>query len=593
MSRSGGSVQSPTKGLMSPVPPSASMSPDTVMDRANSEFPCCNDFPVEFQAELEAYSVFKTAEAEKVKQHVELLTNAMTSLLDRIETQHSKFRRKLEAQQRALDEGATHRKAADDVLENRFNREEDAKQATIMARELGKELRSRMDQAEREMRETIQTVLKESAIVSHEAMAYRDYSALEDKKADSENFMMNRMTRSMLDQAEIMRDLQYSIMQMWNKSHPKGREEKNTLVHRTLPNEYNKILRQCGRDTLLRLVYHLSSQSDESMRQLMGALDEHEHFLESHTQEGDAVKEDEATLAAVSKLMEKIYTEGRIHSNPNKMSNSLADTILFMVEQYNAFMSFSESYARALVRRDDRHKAKTAVPFFSDDAPLPAVLKVINEVHHGASSSQNSVSCPYSPSLYPKPEHKPIVPYTTPPSAAKTADQQPVPPTPPDEEKRWPGRPLPKLRPSAAEVASALHRANPSVSDPLMTNVSVVGNGRWDGKVPLQATDPKCGATPSFITKPRVPYKRTREPSAITKAMEAEAASKRVVVPGPPTRTGLNEYILDTYSNQLDDLLSGNAEIANPAKTMKKYVNPDVHFLERRMEIHKEFDSPS
>lgn len=591
MSRSGGSMQqSPIKRVPSPTSSSARISPDAAVDRAVSEFPSCNDFAAEFNAELEAYSVFKTAEAEKVKQHVELLTNAMTSLLDRIETQHGKFRKKLEAQQRALDEGATHRKAADDVLENRSNREEDAKQATIMARELGKELRTRMDEAEREMRETIQTVLKESAIVSHEAMAYRDYSALEDKKAETENFMLNRMTRSMLDQAEIMRDLQYSIMQMWNKSHPQGREEKNTLVHRTLPDEYNKILRQCGRDTLLRLVYHLSSQSDESMRQLMGALDEHEHFLDSHTQEGDAVKEDEATLAAVTKLMEKIYTEGRIHCNPNKMSNSLADTILFMVEQYNAFMSFSESYARALVRRDDRHKSKTAVPFFSDDAPLPAVLKAINEVHH---SPPNAVPCPYSPSLYPKPAHKPIAPCTTtPPSAAaKTVDQQPTVPTPPEEEKRWPGRSLPRLRPSAAEVASALYRANPSVSDPLLTGVSVVGNGRWDGKVPLQSTDPKCGSNPSFITKPRVPYKRTRESSAITKAMEKEAADKRVVVPGPPMRTGLNEYILDTYSNQLDDLLNGNASLANPAKTMKKYVNPDVHFLERRMEIHKEFET--
>eukprot|EP00796_Vickermania_ingenoplastis_P007230 gene7230-5081_t len=525
--------------------------------------------------ELAAYSAYKREETEKVRQRVRALTDAMAHLLDRIERQHEKFRSKISAQQRALDEGSTHRKAADDIMENQKHREDDAKQATAMARELGMELRTRMDKAEADMRETIQKVLDDSALVSHENMAYRDYSALEDKKADCESYVMSRMVRSMLDQAEIMRDLQFGIMNMWNKSHPSGREEKNTAIHRTLPDAYNTVLKRCGRETLLRLVYHLSKQNDESLRTLMGALDEHEHFLNSHTQEADAVKQEEAMLAAVTTLMKTMYTEGRIHSNPNKMSSSLPETISFMVEQYNAFMGFTEGYARALIRREDRHRSKTTVPYFSEEAQLPAVLKAIRE------TTKNP--CPFSPSLYPKPEAKrlagagpkshPAEAHTEPAAAPDT--RQPGTP--------WPGAQLPRLKPTPAEVVTALHRANPSEADPRKTNISVVGNGRWDGQEAIQSTVPATGPVPSFVTRPRVPYRRVREPTVLTKAMEMEAANKKVLAPGPPARTGLNEYVMENYSHKLDELMRGDTALPDPAKTMKKYNNPDAQFLERQL----------
>lgn len=642
-----------------------------------------SDTASKYANELRAYSVFTNEQTENIEKEMTLLTEAMEHLMSHVASRHDLYRRKILAQQRLLDETASHRKMATDVLQSQKDSEALGIELITEARTLGEELRGRMDQAEKEMRETIQKALDDSAVVSMEQLAYRDPNDVEKKRSQVMRHVVCRMERSMLDQAEIMRDVQYVITEMWSKSHPKGREEHNTFLHRSLPTPYENMLQRCGRDTLIRLLHHLSLKNDDALRLLIGALDEREHFLLTNTAEAQAEREDEATLTAVKALLSKMYTEGRIHSNPNKTGSTLTETVQCMVEQFNAFMSFTENYARALLRRDRKRLGKyTSVPLFHPESALPEVLHAIQEQHAkmvaDGSMDQEGKGCdiesgssvvpalrnPY-PSLITSHfvgwNHKkgsPVVGSTIAPSISSTASPSDVPPLPPPVRtggippssstsapttregnpssspcsssplppssaihaaahcfsappiKRevhvahpvqkteaaaassmgkyaWkPMTALPSLPLTAAAVATEMEKANPSIADSLLTGVSVVGHGRWDGKIPVRGpgrshhvtsdsvSGTKCSASRALESNAvRVPCPPPREYSAITRALEAETASKKVVVPGPPVRKELHDHFLEKHNhstNELDTLMN---EVLDPSKTKNVCLN--------------------
>lgn len=513
--------------------------------------------------------------AGNIRDSIGVLEKAMVSLIDRINSRHGKFVRKIEALQRVLDEGATHRKAAENLLKSQQMQREEAVHASEVARTLDKELRCRMDKVEADMRETMQNALRDSAIVSHEAYAYRDYSTLMEKKLLIKDHVYDRVSRGMLDQAEILRDLQLGIQTMWTKSHPSGREEKNTQVHRILPSAYQAILEQCTRDTLLRIVNHLTVNSEESSRILMGVLDEHQKFLDSHTAEAHAAKTEEATLNAAASLLERLYEEGRIHCNPNHLPKTLPELLTMIVEKYDALMSFTEDYVKALIRRDEHHRSVEGMPFFNEEAPLPDVLRAIQ-------AEATKVKCPFSRMLYPKPKPMKLqAPSGPSPKVGAAGETAPVSDM----------RSLPQLRTTAAAAARALTKAHPSAADLTQTEVSIVGNGRWTGNAAVKGD--KKGVTPAsslFHSTPQAHPKIPHAPSAITRSMEAEAASKRVVPPGPPSRKALHEYLSSSYNHSPKELEDPTVPIPNPAKAMRKYNNPDTYFLERQKEIHNELE---
>lgn len=639
--------------------------------------------------EVKAYSAFTNERTDTIQNQMALLTSALEQLMTHVARRHDLYRKKILSQQRLLDETATHRKLAADVLQNQKESETLSMETIDMARSLGSELRDRMDKVEREMRETVQKALQDSAIVSHEQLAYRDYSTLAEKKAQVKEHVICRMERSMLDQAEIMRDLQYLILDMWTKSHPKGREEHNTLVHRSIPTPYEKILQRCGKDTLLRVIHHLTLNNDEALRLLIGALDEHEHFLSTNTAEAQAAREDEATQTAVRALLFKMHTEGRIHCNPCKTSNSLTESIQSMVEQYNAFTAFTENYARALLRRERKRQTKTvSTPFFHHDAVLPAVLQAIQEQHlklTAASGDQKetqagaeekvvpgfvkrspffsghshktvshshpnalstspalttAVGAPSPPSFRPSSctsvigtsHNHPSLPVKTPAftsslppvhstsfsSSTALAHSFPGRSTKEIEENRTNGEDLVERNPSRgknhlpvaplhpAAVKTALEKAHPSISDPLVAGISVVGYGRWDGRAPAQRAASGGDALSSSsqpnsmkhtlwsfrkgAVQPLVPSPPPRQYSAITRALEAEAASKELLVPGAPARKMLQEYILETHNHSSDELGQLMAALPSSDKTMKKYNNPDIPFLEKRNQLFRELE---
>lgn len=625
---------------------------------------------------LRAYSVFTNEHAGSIETQMTLLTEAMEHFMSHLASRHDLYRRKILAQQRLLDETTTQRKVAADVLQSQKDSEALGVELIAMARHLGEELRGRMDTCEKEMRETIQNALDDSAVVSMEQLAYRDANDKERKKSQVMRHVVCRMERSMLDQAEIMREVQYVIVEMWSKCHPKGREEHNTFLHRSLPTPYENILQRCGRDTLIRLLHHLSLQNDDALRLLIGALDEREHFLSSNTAEAQAEREEEATLAAVKALLSKMYTEGRIHSNPNKTGSTVTETVQYMVEQYNAFMSFTENYARALLRRDRKRLGKYAsLPLFHPDSALPEVLRTIQEEHakmvasggidnegnvcdreagntvvpalrnpypslitshfvgwshKKASSSVGAVIAPSisspasSPDSLRPPKQTGSVPSSSshPPTIARdgnalpsSCSSSPLPPTVSiqaadhcfsahsvkretnaehSERKttaveplmamhtRKPATALPSLPRTAAAVATEMEKANPSISDPLLTGVSVVGHGRWDGRLPVRGTgrshhvpsDGVSGTTRSASwglenNAVRVPCPPPREYSAISRALNAEAASKKVIVPGPPLRKDLHDHILEKHNHSINELNTLMNEVLDPAKTDK------------------------
>lgn len=615
--------------------------------------------------EIKAYSAFTRERTEAIQKEMGLLTNALVQLMCHVAKRHDLYRKKIISQQRLLDETSTHRKFAADVMESQKESQALRMDTIARVRSLGKELHERMDKVEKEMRETIQNALVDTAVVSHELLAYRDYSALAEKKEHVKKHVICRVERSMLDQAEIMRDLQYEILAMWNKAHPIGREERNTLLHRSLPTPYEKILQQCGKDTLIRLLNHLTLNNNEALRLLIAALDEHEHFLSTHSAEAQAAREDEATQTAVRALLAKLYAEGRIHCNPNKTSNSLTECIQSMIEQYNAFMGFTESYARALIRRDHKRQAKSfSTPFFHPNSTLPAVLQAIQDEHIKKEAARRSemgkggeygekivpsivknsrffsgiphmpscqspadksavfsgspspvhpdpsVPCPTSLAPSPMREAHPLrtalfssslPPVRSLPMAHETDERNSkekkkcATPRKPSEERKTSRNKssFPLHTTSAAEVVAGLEKANPSISDPLLTGISVVGNGRWDGHQPVQGSGRGKKAMGGLQCSPTSPHhmpSSSREYSVITRALEAEAAGKLVLAPGVPGRKMLQEYILETYNHSSDEIGQLMATISHPVKTMKKFNNADIPFLERRKVLHKELE---
>lgn len=497
------------------------------------------------------------ASAAKLSAELESLTSAMTNLLQRVKTQDAWYRERVEHQQRVLDEGATRVKLADDLLNGTLRQASVATDtAVVRARKLDQDLRSRMDALEAEVRATLEELIQGSAELCADSNAYSDQAALIGNKERTQFRFMGRMRRSAVEQAALLRDVQSAVLDLWRCNHFEGREEKATECHTALPRVYQDHLASCDHDTLVRLLHHMSLHSEDAAKRLMGALDEHNHFLEANSTEAAAMKEEEALRKAVTALLLKLKEESMVHCNPHHPGATLSDTVREMVQHYNTYMAFNDVEARAQLKmRLEAERMQARAAFFDDRTPLPEKMRVLTAAHANSGSPSGAVRCPFNPELYPptkttsspkggrggrrgrerdgkkagmahsngKADGNAVVSAAAPLSAPASLMAAASPP----------------------QVTMALQRSNPSTQHPTCSTISVVGDGRWGGRSPVVMGSLEADTVAAQVAR------RPGRASAVTLAMAAvKEANAAPPVPGVPPRKALAAHVLHAYGGE-------------------------------------------
>lgn len=510
-----------------------------------------------------------------LKTQLDTIGLAFLKVMQHTKKQHEKYHQKLNSQQRSLDEATTRLKVADDLLKGTIEQGKTETDCAIgEVEELSYELRRRMDDVERESRETLQRLISESAEVCCVNGVMFDKTALPQNKENCQYGFMTKREQQAVEQAEILREAQDIVTRLWQRDYIRGREEKYTQRKSALPATYGDRLRQCDEAALVRMIEHVGLQSELALKQVMGAMDEYESFLRSHPEEATVIQEERARQQAVKNLIEKLDETHHVHRDSTNAAESLSTRIANMVEHYTEFMEFNERYARALVRQEDfKQRQREEVPsFFDKRTPVPhpyALLgdegvgphsrpeKPIDSTKAGTSATPCNVSLPYL-------------------NLWKAVQPSSKPQNTPDE------------------VVTQLQRSNPSSLYPTQSTVSIVGDGRWGGKtvrrsesVPLPVSSILTSSTQAkaFGSK-----SATTAPAGTLSASCPTIDLKRQPPPLPPRRR-LIQHVVDNYGPSINSTSSEAAVQQNDSRTripMPLCTGGDHEFIERQREIFQQ-----
>lgn len=560
----------------------------------------------------------RAAEALALKSKLEELTVATAEMMRRLQEQDAQQRSSIAGLQRALDESCTRQKVADDVLSGCLNQgNQEATFSFAHVKELEAQLRTRMDAIEAKLHGALDELIRESAVVCVENGAYSGAAAV--RKYNKENCLTtfeSRVERTAVEQADVLRDAQQIMLRLWqSEAYLPGREEKRTLLHRSFPETYERILQECDRDTLIRLLHHMSLQSKEATRCLMSALQEHEKFLLSNTAEAVALKEQEKCRVAVTALLSKMYEEGDLHDQPflrmtpdghltseasgdgeqgegnggtKRAKASLSEVVTNMVRKYNEMMGFEEHLARALVRQREELalelNLKWRPAFFDAEVPVPTAPRGSRGTAAGPEGKTAAAAAAAHPSL---------------PDIVRAASQTAV-----QEEAATPSSPESV---SIGQAVAFLQRSNPSLitrvnggREPAAltavaasNTITVVGEGRWGGRMPARAST----STEAHAHGAAKDYASLNPPAEPLKGQPA---------PGLPLRKKLVRHVVASYSSTVEQLTGAAADRGGgggggaadaggvdkdivlpvpPPRAKRAFDNNDLPFLQRQRQV--------
>lgn len=476
------------------------------------------------EEELQAYKASRAREAYTVKARLDITAASISNMIRRLNRRDEDNRTKLKAMQRALDEGATQRKLTKDFLVGTIENAAIETQSSLgIVRELNHDLRVRMDTIEGNIKLTLDELLLASADLCVEHRPYN--TTVMQMKEDAMFQFTSKMERSVIEQAELLREAKTVMTNLWRTRFIAGREEKTTLFYQSVPSDYEELLKECDRDTLIRLVHHLSLQSTEMAHCLMGALDEYQYYLQENPTEARKVKDDAEELRVVMALLKKLKEEKSIQSNPHRVRNSLVDSVQDIINNYNAYVTFNEKHARVQARLHEESAQPSRPAFFDSGTTLLPPAQKAAATNRPPAKSASSASL-----------HSSIRP------------------------------PMPPSTISVPQTLSVLSKTHPSGPSGPSARTSVVGDGRWHGLaaavpdgVESDASAQQSGCmdvfvqvTPSYRKKSRLPMQWNRQPSPLTVAMEVQLQGG-MPPPGLPLRTQLAAHVVKEYSSGMLD----------------------------------------
>lgn len=473
-------------------------------------------------------------EVDEVHSKVGALESALLNLFQRAQRTIEQYKRKNDLLQRSIDEKVTRVKVADDILhETIMKQKEEAGSAIQLCGQFGMELRTRMDAIEKYVKDTLGEVIERSTEVAIENNAYHEHAQLIHNKENVFQFCMSKMDSLVVEQGKLLSDVRLAILKLWKTRCGYGDEERATLMHSGLPKNYRVALDACDRDTLLRFLHFVSLNSADAPALLIGALDEHEHFTRSNTAEAQAVAQRAATETAVAALLEKLYEEKEIKLNPCLRGDSIVDIINDMVLRYNVYMGTQEKKQRRALRKKEKEEAALfSYPFFDSRTPVPQeyAADITTSLHDQTKQSlfNNNNTGAKNQAESATQKSNSFLPFmgNTQNSGAGATGMAP-----------------PQV--GASYILNNLRRSHPSALDPPGT-ASVVGFGRWGGKLPQQSV--------STDGKKHFDVSGQHVVNASNNVNGSFLTTNPNPPPGVPPRLTIVRHMLEDHSNDLGTL---------------------------------------
>ncbi|KPA82199.1 hypothetical protein ABB37_03321 [Leptomonas pyrrhocoris] len=559
------------------------------------------------------------ADAERLRQvnelHHELdrVGEAFVTLVKRVEVRHQQYQAKIAAQREALDDAATRTKLADDLLRGTIAQGEvEAGSAVVEVQKLSLKLHRRMVASEVAMQAALDTLIKESAEVCVANGALHDHAALTLNRENCLYAYMSRMEREVVEQADVLRQAQDTVTHLWRRVHTPAQLQQHQQTQSAAPNEtgkadsssfavpntsienrnlfppqYQEVLRQSDRSSLLELAERISQHSTEVAALAVRVLDEQQARATLHPVEAAAAREAHLRTVSTQQLLEKLDAEGYLRSNERQTTLPLSERVTRLVTQYDAYVDFNEQYARALVRQADvvrREQSPSQFAFFDSRTPVPGLKSAATST---PAAPVKSVS------------RKAAAPTT---DAAASATKTCAPDTYTDSSvslpylQLWEGkqREAQQRQRELVTAAGDLSTTNPANSVDIGQIVNYLDRTtpHIRPKQELVPSPPRA-ITAGPATMPPPSALRPRRHTAIG-ATTLTCESTTPPPPPVPPRSGLASYILATYAENAENadhreeaavqFLSGK----RPKSRVLPYRDGERQFIERQREVFKQ-----
>nr|CCD13038.1 unnamed protein product [Trypanosoma congolense IL3000] len=510
---------------------------------------------------------------EKMTGEMKTLATVFGDLLTRTQRMISQSRDIIKAQQAALDECATRVEVADDILREASERQrENLDHAFEVVQHFSVELRHRIDKIEQVVLGSLEQFIssvRDRYDVNRKKSRNNTPCNQESLEEIGENYI-TAMEMAAAEQGKLLCDVRRKLINLWKNRLNLCDKERATLTFSGLPKEYKKSLELCDYDMLCRLIHFVSLNSDEARELLIGALDEHESFLQSNSVEAEVASQRGILETAVRSLLKKLEEEGDIRGDMKQTKQTYEERVRDLVEHYSTYMARLDKRKRRELRRRAANEASYHLPFFDKNRPVPeeyamdldsrpgfvkppAICRSITPVDQKAEEKKHDGT--HSPS---------------PQSATGWRRNN-------DGVSVFAGvRPPPCSRLTkdidVNDIKRHLHSSCPS-GEPMPGPTSVVGYGRWGGRMPYRSPSSGNLTGPTLLSTTE-----NREP---LDALRRKQSYRKVPPPMVPPRKALLDHLLQHHSRSVE------SRLRNPQDECHGVWGEDKPLVERQVELLK------